>query len=109
MKRNLSRSEKHPGKYYFTRDSRLKYGFGASFPHEVSLELAKRINMPYLFIKATNSPYYEKKAYHEEVVEILRQNPKFEYHMVEATHHLHLTEPEKVSGIISDFITKHKN
>lgn len=108
MKRNIQRSDKYPEKYYFTRDTRIKYSFGANFPQEVSVELAKRINMPYLFIKAKNSPYYEKKAYHEEVVKVLRENPKFEYHMVESTHHVHLTEPEKVSGIISEFIKKHK-
>lgn len=109
MRRNLKKSDMHPGKYYFQRDSRLKYSFGANFPQEVSVELARRINMPYLFIKAKNSPYYEKKSYHEEVANVLKENPKFEYHTVDSTHHLHLTEPEKVAGIISDFILKHKS
>lgn len=108
LKRNIRHSEKHPGKFYFTRDSRLKYNFGPTFSQEITMELAKRINMPYLFIKAKNSPYYERKEYHEQVVDVLRENANFEYHKVDATHHMHLTEPEKISGLISDFILKHK-
>jgi pimeloyl-ACP methyl ester carboxylesterase len=108
LKRNIKHSEKHPGKFYFSRDSRLKYNYGPSFSQKQSIELAKRINMPYLFIKAKNSPYYERKEYHLEVVEVLKENPNFVYQMVDATHHLHLTEPEKISGLISDFILKHK-
>lgn len=108
LKRNIKRSNKYPGKFYFTRDSRLKYSYGSEYPQEVSVELAKRIDIPYMFIKAKNSPYYEKKIYHEEVVDIMKKNPTFEYHLIDSTHHLHLTEPEKVSGIISDFIEKYR-
>jgi pimeloyl-ACP methyl ester carboxylesterase len=108
MKRAIKRSEKHPGKFYFARDSRLKHNIAINVPQEVSKELAKRINFPYLFIKAKNSPYYERKEYHMEVVEILKQNPHFLYEVVDATHHVHLTDPEKVSGLISDFLLKHK-
>ncbi|KAG5672035.1 hypothetical protein PVAND_002197 [Polypedilum vanderplanki] len=108
LKRNIKRSEKYPGKFFFARDSRLKYSFTSSFPQEVCVELAKRIDMPYMFIKAKQSPYYEKKQYHEQVVDVLTKNPKFEYHLVDSTHHLHLSEPEKVSGIISEFLMKYK-
>lgn len=108
LKRNIRHSEKHPGKFYFTRDNRLKHNFSPSFSQDLSIELAKRISCPYLFIKAKNSPYYEKKEYHEEVANILRNNKNFEYHTVDSTHHVQLTEPEKISGIISDFILKHK-
>lgn len=108
LKRNIKHSEKHPGKFYFARDNRLKHNFSPSFSQDLSIELAKRINCPYMFIKAKHSPYYEKKEYHEEVVEVLKHNKNFEYHMVDSTHHLHLTEPEKVAGLISNFICKHK-
>jgi len=74
----------------------------------VSKELAKRINIPYCFIKATNSPYYERKEYYDEIIEILKQSEQFESHLVDSTHHLHLTEPEKVAPIITAFIDKHK-
>lgn len=107
LKRNIKRSEKYPGKFYFARDSRLKYSYGANYSQEVCVELARRIKMPYMFIKAKNSSYYEQKEYHDQVVEVLNQNPRFEYHMVDAKHHLHLTEPEKVAPIVSEFLTKH--
>ncbi|KAG5672034.1 hypothetical protein PVAND_002196 [Polypedilum vanderplanki] len=109
LKRNIKPSAKHPGKFYFARDSRLKFNYGPTFSQEQSIALAKRINMPYLFIKAKNSPYYERKEHHMEVVEVLKNNnPNFVYEIVDATHHVHLTEPEKISGLINDFILKHK-
>jgi pimeloyl-ACP methyl ester carboxylesterase len=108
LKRNIKRSEKHPGKFYFARDSRLKYSYGANYSQDVCVELARRIDMPYMFIKAKRNTYYEKKIYHDQVVDVMTQNPKFEYHTVDSTHHLHLTEPEKAAGIISDFLDKHR-
>lgn len=108
LKRNIKRSEKYPGKFYFTRDSRLKYNYSSSFSQEVSVELSKRLKMPHLFMKAEHSPYYERRGYFDEVVDILKQNKDFELHMVDSTHHLHLTEPEKVAPILSEFIEKHR-
>lgn len=109
LKRNIKRSEKYPGKFYFTRDSRLKWNYSTNFPQTVTAELAKRLNMPYLFMKAQHSPYYERKEYFDEIVSILKESPKFEYHTVDATHHLHLTSPEKIAPIITNFINKHRN
>lgn len=107
LKRNIKRSEKYPGKFYFTRDSRLKYNYSSSFSQEVSVELAKKLNMPHMFIKAKSSPYYERKEYYNQVVDILKTNKDFELHYIDSTHHLHLTEPEKIAPIISEFIEKH--
>lgn len=104
LKRNIRRSEKYPGKYYFTRDSRLKHSFSPSISQPVTLELSKKMRMPHVFFKATNSPYWERKEYFDEVIDILKENPKFEFHTVESTHHVHLTEPEKIAPIISTFI-----
>lgn len=107
LKRNIKRSEKYPGKYYFTRDSRLKYNLSPNFAQPVSVELAKRLTMPHMFIKAKNSPYYERKEFFDEVIAVLNQNKDFTCHYVDATHHLHLTEPEKIAPLISDFIEKY--
>ena len=106
LKRNIKKSEKHPQKYFFTRDSRLKNNFGPDPSQEISIELAKRVKMPYLFIKATDSPFYERKMYYDQIVDILKTNPDFELHNVEATHHLHLTHPELVAPIITEFLNK---
>lgn len=108
LKRNIRKSEKFPGKFYFTRDSRLKYTYSHNFPQPVSIELAKKLNMPQMFIKALHSPYYEKKEYYDEIIDILKENKNFEHHVVDSTHHLHLTQPELVAPIISTFIEKHR-
>lgn len=107
LKRNIKRSEKFPGKFYFTRDSRLKYNYSSSFSQSVSVELAKRLKMPHLFIKALHSPFYERREYFDEVIDILKENKDFECHTVDSTHHLHLTEPEKLAPILTEFIEKH--
>lgn len=109
LRRNLKPSEKNPGKYYFSRDGRLKFGFKLEQPHHVTLELAKSINMPYLSIKAEKFIYYGGRKSHYEVVNILEKNPNFFHHIIDANHHLHLTDPEKVSKLISDFIYKYRN
>lgn len=109
LKRAIQKSEKFPDQYFFTRDSRVKHNNGSNLSQSMSVAIAKRQNMPYLFIKATNSPYYEDVKYFDEIAETMKKsNPKFDLHRVEGTHHLHLTHPEDVSGIICDFINKYK-
>lgn len=108
LRRNVAKSNTHPDKFYFTRDNRLK-GLNYAIPtHEVNLELAKRIICPHLFIKATNSPLYEKKHFYEEVLNILKEKANFKHVSVEGTHHVHLTDPTKISAEVSDFINKHR-
>lgn len=107
LKRNIKRSEKFPGKFYFSRDPRLKYKNLNSFPQSIALEFAKRLKIPHLFIKAKHAPYFECSKYFDEVLDVLKKRKNFESHIVDSTHHLHLTEPEKVAPIISKFIEKH--
>ncbi|XP_058453530.1 probable serine hydrolase [Malaya genurostris] len=108
LHRNIKPSSKYPEKYYFTRDSRLKHFSGFPFSQEVNVELAKRITSPFLFIKATRSSYFEDKKYYNEVVEVLKHNnPHFEIATVEGTHHVHLTNPERVAPIVTQFLQKH--
>jgi pimeloyl-ACP methyl ester carboxylesterase len=108
LERAIKRSEKFPEKFYFTRDSRLKFNVQVSFSREIILEMIKRLHMPYLFIKCKDSPYYEDKKYFDEAVEAMRANDKFELHFVEGTHHAHLTTPEVMSDIISSFLDKNQ-
>ncbi|XP_050078020.1 probable serine hydrolase [Anopheles maculipalpis] len=108
LHRNTRKSTLHPDQYYFTRDSRLKHSIGLGWDQAINLEFAKRIVLPYLFIKAKHSPYYEDKKYFNECVDVIKQhNPQFELEFVDSTHHLHLTEPEKVAPIINPFLEKH--
>lgn len=107
LRRNLRKSEKYPEKYFFARDNRLKYSGFMHLPQEVSIEFAKRMEMPYLFIKASKSPYYEKKEYFDEMINVMKNsNKNFEWHFIEGTHHLHLTSPETISEILCNFIKK---
>lgn len=107
LKRNIKKSEKFPGKFYFVRDSRLKHSYAPNFSQPLMVELSKGLKMPHVFIKATNAPYWEDKKYYNEILDILKTNPQFEFHYVDATHHVQLTEPEKIAPIISSFIEKY--
>lgn len=108
LQRNLRKSAKFPDKYYFARDSRLKYGTGFLWSQDVNKRLAQNLTMPFLFIKATESPYWEKKRYYDEVIEILeRNNPRFELRYVEGTHHVHLSHPERVAPVVTDFLNRY--
>lgn len=108
LNRNIAKSTAEPNKFYFTRDNRLK-GLNYAIPtHDVNLELAKRIVCPHLFIKATNSPLYEKEHFYVEVLNLLLEKPTFQFVSVEGTHHIHLTDPTKISGDVSAFINKYR-
>ncbi|XP_055596063.1 probable serine hydrolase [Uranotaenia lowii] len=108
LHRNILKSATEPDKYYFSRDSRLKYSFPLGWSQETCVALAKRLMMPYMFIKALHSPYYEDKKYFDEVVEVVkRNNPNFRLEFVDSTHHLHLTEPHKVAPMITEFLNQH--
>lgn len=108
LKRAIKASSKEPDQYYFTRDSRLKNLHAVMLPHETNLFLAKRITAPYCFIKAMQSSFKENRQYFNETVDVMKENPHFELHGIDSTHHVHLTEPDKVSSIISDFIIKYR-
>lgn len=107
LRRAICRSAIHPDQFYFTRDSRLKQMAFELMPQQMSLELGSKINVPHLCIKADKSPYYEPKEAFYEVVDLLKKtNPKFEYVKVDGTHHVHLADPGKVSGKLSELILK---
>lgn len=107
LQRAITKSSKFPDKYFFHRDNRLKTFNFASFSHEQVLEMIARIkDVPYLFFKATKSPYWEDEKYYLEAKEAMLKSPKMEFHSVEGTHHFHLTDPESVSGTISEFISR---
>lgn len=108
LKRAIKPSSTEPDKYYFTRDSRLKSLHAVMLPHETNMFLAKRITSPYCFIKAMQSSFQENRKYFNETVDVMKANPHFELHGVDSAHHVHLTEPAKVSTIISNFIHKHR-
>lgn len=109
LRRGIKRSEKYPDRYYFARDGRLKYLHALTFEKTLCDEMAKRITAPYLFIGATQSGHINREsAQHSmEFIQFFRGiHPKLELHSVAGKHHLHLNTPEKVSGIINEFINR---
>lgn len=108
LDRNIKPSEDEPNKYVFSRDGRLKSTMFSTIPHDVVLEMARRIKCPHLFIKAHKGLFIESKEDTKEVLNILKQNPAFEHHNVEGTHHVHLNEPQKIADIVNPFINKHR-
>ncbi|XP_059615310.1 probable serine hydrolase [Phlebotomus argentipes] len=110
LSRGVRKSTKYPDKYYFNRDGRLKYFKHLLISQESCLLLARRIDIPYMFIRAEQSvvKFWEEEKYLLEVIEELKKcNPQFVMHQVKGRHHVHLTNPTAISGILSDFIRKH--
>ncbi|XP_059615311.1 probable serine hydrolase [Phlebotomus argentipes] len=109
LKRNIAQSKSDPEKFYFTRDNRLKGFSFQTLSQEIAIGMTKRITCPYMFIKCTNSVYYEDKKYIDEIIGVFKENnPNFEYHTIEGRHHAHLNEPHKFSDLLTRFIRKHR-
>lgn len=108
LQRAISKSKHQPGKFYFHRDTRLKAFNFATLTQSQTLEMVDSMGtMPYLFIKASKSPFFEDKVHYNEAKEYMQKvNPQFEYHEVQGTHHVHLNEPQVVSGFISSFLDR---
>ncbi len=108
LERSVMPSANQPNKYYFTRDSRLKSLPVPMMAHDMATMYAKQITSPYCFLRSSVVPNFESEEFYNEIVEIMRRNPKFEMHSVGGNHHVHLNEPDKVSGLIATFIDKHR-
>ena len=109
LRRGALPSKKQPGKYYFSRDGRLRYNFGFYLGHSMYIDLATQFKLPYLIIKAAKFPIAEDHDYFNETLSVMKTNPNFEYHEIDTfSHHLHLTEPERIVGIIEDFMENYK-
>ncbi|KAG4071539.1 hypothetical protein HA402_011693 [Bradysia odoriphaga] len=108
LKRSIAQSTTHPGRFYFSRDNRLRKFNYLTPPHEVNLELAKRIVCPHLFIKTTNAELYEDENLYLETLNLFKEKPNFKFISVESTHHFHLTDPTKISADVSAFINEYR-
>ncbi len=112
LKRSVRESTKHPERYYFGRDARLKFHVAVYLPQEVILVMAQKIvnhKIPYLFIKADQTGFFESEEYFTPVFEIMKTNPNFEQKFISGSHHCHLTNPMRVAPLITEFLLKHKN
>jgi pimeloyl-ACP methyl ester carboxylesterase len=111
LERNIQPSTKFPDKYYFSRDRRLQSAILMNMPQEQQVEVAARLTMPFLFIKASHSHWTSSSTVvnDEEVLRVLNGHPNFQHCVIESnSHHVHLVEPEKVAPVVNDFIKRHR-
>lgn len=98
------------GKYYMTRDPRIKIFSSIHFCQSELLELAQKMKMPIFIAKAKGFHYYEPKKNFYEVLNILkRTSVDCDFHYVEGGHHVHLNNPERLAGLVNNFIHKHNS
>ncbi|KAK5645544.1 hypothetical protein RI129_006844 [Pyrocoelia pectoralis] len=108
LERNVVPSQREPNKYHFSRDLRLKVGPLLDIPQKDSIANVPNCTCPLLFYKCMGTSYVEKKEHALEFLDLLtKHNKNFESHSVDGTHHVHLNNPERVSGFISIFINKY--
>ena len=93
--------------YEFTRDLRSTvrpYLFN-EFTTEQLKAVARGIVCPFLLIKAKNTSVFEPKELYREFYDLYRDaSEHFRYVEVEGRHHVHLSHPELVAPIISNFL-----
>lgn len=110
IERGVKESNNVPGKYYFSRDSRVKYMFAVHIDQSTCLEMLKQIRIPYLFIKANDKNFSENPKHIKEAVTVFqRVNPNFRIFSVTGTHHVHLNSPELIAPEISAFLQRHRS
>ncbi|EFX76294.1 hypothetical protein DAPPUDRAFT_306263 [Daphnia pulex] len=101
FKRGLKKVE---GGYVFRRDRRLLAAPLSFAPKEDQLILARKVTADVLIIKCSDGPDFETAENSLEHVEALKTNAKrVQYVIVEGRHHTHLTNPELVAPIITEF------
>lgn len=106
MKRGMtSVSGKNKNGYHYSRDLRLKVSLLGMFSTEQVLSYARQIKCEMLNIRGDPGMKFENPDLYKQVIEVVRETScRVEYHEVPGTHHLHLNTPERISGIISNFL-----
>lgn len=107
MRRGMAPAPKHLNKsgYHFARDLRLKISTQALFSLEQVLAYAAQIKCKVLNIRANPGRSIENPSAYPLVIETMKQNAKLViYKEVPGTHHVHLVDPERVAGVIKQFL-----
>ncbi|XP_053987442.1 probable serine hydrolase isoform X2 [Hylaeus volcanicus] len=105
MKRG-TRPSGEPDRYCFSRDVRLKASLLNMPSIDLMLSYAARIKCAYLNIRAVNGLVYDQAEHYDDILNEIKVGAKrFEFHVVEGTHHVHLNNPERIATIITKFIS----
>lgn len=91
--------------YHYTRDLRLKVSLLGMFSEDQVLSYAKRIKCETLNIRAAPGMKFDNPEVYQKIIETMRMTARdVIFEVVPGTHHLHLNNPERVAGIISNFL-----
>ncbi|XP_023309208.2 probable serine hydrolase [Lucilia cuprina] len=103
LNRSINASLMNPGKYYFSRDGRIKYYHEFNPTLELIQIMTKRLkNVNHLVIKFNKSDYIENF-----MLDLVRRNHlNMEFNEAEGTHHAHLNNPTEVAAKIVPFILR---
>ncbi|XP_032782054.1 probable serine hydrolase [Daphnia magna] len=105
--RGLRKIKEDSDEYEFTRDLRSTirpYIFN-DFTTEQLKAVARGIVCPFLLIKAKNTSMFEPKELYREFYDLYRDaSEDFRYVEVDGKHHVHLSQPELVAPIITNFL-----
>lgn len=108
LKRNTAPSKIEPGKYYLTRDPRIKLGPLYNISQKEAIESARRLTMPVLAVKTSEMMYPGNKQDYIDVFNVTKESSSdFQFYNVEGPHHIHLNNPERIQNILSDFLNKY--
>lgn len=106
--RGAIQSERDPSRYFYSRDSRLKYPMTLGLSEEDAHDMALRLHSPMMAVKFAQGMLFEPKETSEKVNALIRNNnPLFEEHTIPGTHHSHLNNPELVAPLIIDFLQRY--
>lgn len=104
LERGCRKSKKNPNQYFVTRDGRLRMYNNWIISKEMWTTLYQNIKVPICYIQSGKPFGYEEDF--EFAMTVLKDKSNFFHHLVEGRHHVHLTHPERVSEIISNFINR---
>lgn len=105
LDRKIKPSATQAGKFQISRDIRSKFQIWHTFPEGTNIEFARRIKAPYLAFCMSSEPFRgHMDWFHEAYFFMEKNNPNFTVFKMDGSHYTHLNEPERLAGIINDFI-----
>lgn len=101
MERKLRPSTNHPGKCCFVDEKTLELYFNDLISREVIMEMAKRLECPYLAISYKDKKWANnmQKLVFDKAYEFLKlKSSTFEYHQLKGYQYSHVDSPERFLG-----------
>uniref|UniRef100_A0A0K8U415 Putative serine hydrolase n=1 Tax=Bactrocera latifrons TaxID=174628 RepID=A0A0K8U415_BACLA len=111
LERSISKSRKFADRYYFSRDTRIKYLVDQQSEEALGKAMTMRIcaaKLPYMVLKGGASSNIGPDAM--KLIGLLTENnPNFETHLIDdGLHHFHLNQPEATANLIIPFLKRYR-